>query len=203
MGYLRGKYIKGLYDIDTYSEPILYLDNQVTITQEYNDAYNIYITYSEAQKHVYLVASQYFSGTHVGEWQVISADAADAYPTSGIVDGYEYRYVGVPFENLKLPNVQIATGSYTGTGAYGASNPNSLTFGFAPKLLIAQGLNHSAVMVLQGVSDSYATDKISWGAGVTAGVLNVKVVNSTVYWYSTNQLLQLNANATYNYVAIG
>lgn len=31
---------------------------------------------------------------------------------------------------------RIATGSYTGTGTYGASNPNSLTFEFAPKIVL-------------------------------------------------------------------
>ena len=30
---------------------------------------------------------------------------------------------------------KIATGSYVGTGTYGESNPNTLTFDFAPKLL--------------------------------------------------------------------
>ena len=42
---------------------------------------------------------------------------------------------------LQIPNsqilggVQIETGSYVGTGKYGYSNPNSLTFGFEPKLV--------------------------------------------------------------------
>ena len=31
---------------------------------------------------------------------------------------------------------KIATGSYTGTGTYGSSNKNSLTFDFEPKLLV-------------------------------------------------------------------
>ena len=31
---------------------------------------------------------------------------------------------------------RIETGSYVGTGTYGASNPNTLTFGFAPKFVI-------------------------------------------------------------------
>ena len=29
---------------------------------------------------------------------------------------------------------RIETGSYVGTGTYGASNPNTLTFGFVPKV---------------------------------------------------------------------
>ena len=38
--------------------------------------------------------------------------------------------------DLQSEQVRIATGSYVGTGTYGASNPCSLTFDFAPKLLI-------------------------------------------------------------------
>ena len=38
--------------------------------------------------------------------------------------------------DLQSEQVRIATGSYEGTGTYGASNPCSLTFDFAPKLLI-------------------------------------------------------------------
>ena len=34
--------------------------------------------------------------------------------------------------------IHIETGSYTGTNTYGSSNPNSLTFGFEPKLVIVQ-----------------------------------------------------------------
>lgn len=47
--------------------------------------------------------------------------------------------LGVP---IVLPSdqldstVKIATGSYTGTGTYGSSNPNSLIFGFQPKMIM-------------------------------------------------------------------
>lgn len=33
-------------------------------------------------------------------------------------------------------SVKIETGSYVGTGTYGSSNPNSLTFGFQPKMIM-------------------------------------------------------------------
>lgn len=45
---------------------------------------------------------------------------------------------------LKLPGVQIATGSYVGTGKYGSSNPNSLTLEFQPLIVIIHGQTKSA-----------------------------------------------------------
>lgn len=42
--------------------------------------------------------------------------------------------IAIPADQIKN-GVKIATGSYTGTGTYGSSNPNSLTFSFEPKLV--------------------------------------------------------------------
>ena len=39
--------------------------------------------------------------------------------------------------------VQIATGSYVGTGTYGADHPCSLTFDFVPKEVIIQEANEN------------------------------------------------------------
>lgn len=43
--------------------------------------------------------------------------------------------IAIPAGQIK-DGVKIATGSYTGTGTYGASNPNSLTFGFVPSYVL-------------------------------------------------------------------
>ena len=42
--------------------------------------------------------------------------------------------IAIPAGQIK-DGVKLATGSYTGTGTYGSSNPNSLTFAFEPKLV--------------------------------------------------------------------
>ena len=58
----------------------------------------------------------------------VNSPAPNAYPVN---DGYTYTALG------QLGNkVQIATGSYTGTGTVGENNPNSLTFNFSPKMLM-------------------------------------------------------------------
>ena len=43
--------------------------------------------------------------------------------------------IAIPADQIK-DGVKIATGSYTGTGTYGSSNPNSLTFGFVPSYIL-------------------------------------------------------------------
>lgn len=43
---------------------------------------------------------------------------------------------------------KIQTGSYTGTGTYGSSNPNSLTFNFSPKSIQFSGTNLSTIIFM-------------------------------------------------------
>ena len=52
---------------------------------------------------------------------------ADTFPTA--------------IQSLGSGFAKIQTGSYVGTGTYGASNPCSLTFDFAPKWLIFCGIS--------------------------------------------------------------
>lgn len=104
---------------------------------------------------------------------------------------------------LKLPGVQIATGSYVGTGKYYKDNPNSLTFEFEPKLVfIGSAFNNS-----QTADKDYFINVI--GAGCQCGSINVntKITKSgkSISWYNINSAhQQLNyLNAIYYYTAIG
>ena len=69
--------------------------------------------------------------------------------------------------------VKIAAGSYVGTGTYGSSNPNSLTFDFVPKIVMLftdktgriqwnSGTNylHAIISV-----DALTTTRDEWGTG--------------------------------------
>lgn len=104
---------------------------------------------------------------------------------------------------------KIATGSYTGTGTYGASNPNSLTFDFAPKFVIIKP-SYTAygeqIPQLMGV----------WLNGMTiAPVLHGSLAGSSgnpifsvsgkvLSWYADPVRYQLNeSGVTYRYFAIG
>ena len=71
----------------------------------------------------------------IGEWEYLFSADSNAHPKSGIVSGYEYEYIGIPYKNFTSPPIQVAYGKYTGTGTWGESSPNKLTFSFAPKVV--------------------------------------------------------------------
>lgn len=99
--------------------------------------------------------------------------------------------------------VKVATGTYDGTGEYGSSNQNSLTFDFVPKLVIVgviQNLDIVSPLVLiygQTITRISSTDD---GNNVT-----VSWSGNTVSWYVANggSAYQFNNARTYHYVAIG
>lgn len=118
---------------------------------------------------------------------------------------YEYEYLGIPFDNA-VTAPKIETGSYVGTGTYGASNPNTLTFGFVPKMVMVSsstintaGSNLITPMIwFDGVMSAFASPN---------GYLNNFTVDgNTISWYSTSTYTkdQYNNNGeTYYYIAIG
>lgn len=98
---------------------------------------------------------------------------------------------------------KIATGSYTGTGTYGADNPCSLTFPFLPKLVIIRNMVlmrgtdvtfHSTSS--NGSSSGNAKNTVTWDAN------GLKWYCSQSYQPSAAS--QMNAEGVvYNYLAIG
>lgn len=114
---------------------------------------------------------------------------------------------------------RIATGSYTGTGTYGASHPNSLTFAFEPAVLLVSspgnyGLegfgydsssNVTYAMIGSVLTTSY---KQYFGIGVNANATGYGKKSSdgkTFFWYNTasaaNQWNE--SKKVYHYIAIG
>ena len=113
--------------------------------------------------------------------------------------------IGIPAEQI-IDNVHIETGSYAGTGTYGESNPNSLTFDFEPKI----------VFLRQRVSDTISSKILSVLTYGNSSTYNVEGTSShyyitvnwngkTVSWYSNQESsYQMNGSkTTYSYVAIG
>ena len=104
--------------------------------------------------------------------------------------------------------VQIETGSYVGTGTYGASNPNSLTFGFEPKLVI--------ILSVDSGSDSQTTTDFEGpifikGKPYSDNGNSVQFSGTTVSWHyygyatgTTAASNQRNAvGSVYYYLTIG
>lgn len=105
-------------------------------------------------------------------------------------------------EPLNIPGAQIAAGSYTGTGQYGTGNPNALTLGFAPKLVI----------ITCRAEESYGG--FGWVSGTPKG--KTAVIGNTLYkanitwrpdglsWYADGDSQQLNQSGLlYDYIALG
>lgn len=124
--------------------------------------------------------------------------------------------------DLVAGRAQIATGSYTGTGTSGSSNPNTLTFDFKPKIVLisaASGFDggsvgdssysvrqyHPAIAIrgqTQGFNNGYIHVN-SW----TEVKTTITWTDNGLKWYfsmSGYGAHQMNAPGTvYHYVAIG
>ncbi len=94
--------------------------------------------------------------------------------------------------NLGLNNqyAQIATGTYVGTGTYGQSNPNSLTFDFYPEVVF---LDNSVLWITSWTGDSHNTFSLD---------------DKTLSWYTTQtsypDQYQFNVSGVkYHYCAMG
>ena len=123
----------------------------------------------------------------------VNSPEPDAYPPSA-PDEYTYTPLG-----QLGSKVQIATGSYVGTGKYGSSNPNSLTLPFQP----------SVVCIGAGVGSEGAGGLI-WFYGQTFGKtyqtdypMILDWQGNTLYWYNDNVNYQLNRSGkTYPYMIL-
>lgn len=160
---------------------------------------------SSSVENGYTISSEYKDSSTIGEWEYLWSADRNAYPDSGIIDNYEYQFLGIPFDNaVSVPKIE--TGSYVGTGTYGASNPCSLTFSFVPKVwAVSCATFYNAKDYFQTAAEPMP---IVWG--VTGNPSNNYLKHytysgKTVSWYSTqNVAYQDNAlNYTYYYYAIG
>lgn len=127
----------------------------------------------------------------------VNSPDPNAYPVD---DGYTYTALG------QLGNkVQIATGSYTGNSTYGASNPNILTFDFAPKLLILMLENQKAFLVYGSNVATVVNAGADSSSTVVGFKMNVTFSGNTVSWYSSQGFqYQMNGNGwVVSYLAIG
>lgn len=145
------------------------------------------------------------------EWSYLTISYADSIHGSTHAPGGSDPITGYS---------KIVTGSYTGTGTYGASGPSSLTFDFEPKVIMLVGIRTtSSYMQYFGRHDAtgqYAmfphllTSEYTVYQGFVmddTGSSNAyaKRDGNTFYWYHrTNAVNQANTSGcTYYYVAIG
>lgn len=155
-----------------------------------------------------VITSQQVTTPIIGEWSYLQSSDRNAYPDSGITDGYEYLYLGKPYENFVNLPMRIETGSYTGTGTNSSDNPNTLTFLFVPQIvfIVEDYGSNSAITgfnaIVHGQTNSngvtyssYLRWSITWSSDGTS---------VSWYAYSGTAEKQMNTSSrTYRYVAIG
>lgn len=154
--------------------------------------------------------------TDAGQWEYLQSSNRNAYPDSGTSDSYEYEYLGIPFENA-VGAPKIETGSYVGTGTYGASNPNTLTFGFKPKFVWIYAYQNPEYPYWYNVGSSvgaFPFDAIPentfgnryppYGASGPNNNSSSKRTGNTLTWYNSKSANeQFNGANIYYYIAIG
>lgn len=127
------------------------------------------------------------------------------------MENFNQKLGGV-VNQINASSLQIAMGSYKGSGVYGVDNPNTLTFEFEPKLLI---------IMRQDLGNVYSSSTPPYGTVVLRNVEAIRIIDSssasvfaTLYFtWSGNNVsyqsdkspnAQLNgSNYTYSYLAIG
>lgn len=189
---LRGKYF---YEDGKTSGTLYYAPENAQITTQAASGY--YYTYIQGRQ-VYAKLNQ------DQNIEYIYSSNRNAYPDNGESGGYEYKYLGIPFDNaVSVP--KIATGSYVGTGTYGESNPTSLTFEFEPKFVIIEGdyggatyggyfINDSEFGMCNSIGRNFSVF-LTWNNDSVSWVCNPDTKSSEY---------QLNiSGATYFYLAIG
>lgn len=118
--------------------------------------------------------------------------------------------------NHMATSVKIASGNYRGNGAYGDGNPTTLTFDFAPMLLVVRCFNsYTSVETLTCVI--HGTGGVAQRlVGGDPNISKNEVIEASGAWYSTTSdgktvkltapsaKAQMNENGiNYSYVAIG
>lgn len=213
-----------IFGADEDKETVFYLPEGTTYSPSFTGSrYTIYgssnpddhyliVMNSGATVSAQKITSQIYN-IPAGSTTYVNSTDRNAYPDDATDGNLTYRYLGVPFDNAVKAS-RIETGTYVGTGLYGAENPNSLSFDFEPRVLIITGHALRAV-------NGHGTQTVIFQKPLTSYVYNedndyggtITEWGTTVSWWASyasyshqsyGQYNQLNgAYYNYNYIAIG
>lgn len=115
----------------------------------------------------------------------------------------------VDLSSITSNMVKIETGSYVGTGTYGANNPNTLTFGFEPTVIFILSSDYTGIGFIAPNIDVCCAIP-DGGTYKNLYQCYVNTSGNTVSWYTYNttnktaQMYQCNVSGIeYHYIAIG
>ena len=143
---------------------------------------------------------------HTNQYQFNLIESGDTFSPQPLNENME------KVEAALSAQLNCITGTYTGNGTYGESNPNTLTFPFEPKLVIIMSELQFCLFtrgVPKGLGRSNAVIKadryiqsVFWIGNTMSWF--VTAINSSESSHTTNSTHQMNANGTtYSYLAIG
>lgn len=198
----RGRFVKGVFKIGSTTASNQNLIIHFTSQLSSASLNNSYVTFNATE---YETVSG-VPATVSDAFDYVRSSNRNAYPDDDIQGGYKYSYIGVPLDNA-VTAPKIATGSYTGTGTYGASHPNSLTFEFEPKLVIIQASQGYGYQMLVFIYKTGEELLMPWQSTSGSFTNKGKINNNVVSWYmegNSSAIYQLNElNTKYYYIAIG
>lgn len=203
LAVLKGKYFKTDLNQSNHiiAGDIYFVPTDAVITRDYDSDSGQTNYWTSALIHV---TTEYRST--IGNWEYLQSSNRSAYPDSGVQDGYEYEYLGIPFDNA-VTAPKIETGSYVGTGTFGFDHPNTLTFGFKPKMVFMtdgrDDFDERFTMFFPWI-ESLKTINV-WEESQNNYQLNATISGNTISWFATTTAyFQWNeANRKYCYLAIG
>lgn len=112
------------------------------------------------------------------------------------------------FALIASGRAQIEVGTYTGTGTYGSSDKNSITFSFTPKMVLIRDQAATNLSYMQ-MAAPYIFGNQTFFTSTDMSTFRKQVVDisgATMNWYSDggNAQYQMNASGkTYEWIAIG
>lgn len=98
-----------------------------------------------------VITSQTVDTSTIGDWSYLQSSDRNAYPDSGITDGYEYQYLGTPFKNAADPPIETEVVEYTGTGE---KKTVSITFQNTPRAVLILPDNNSSSYICWWIFNS-------------------------------------------------
>lgn len=188
----RGHYVPT--EDSLHNKLLLYIPTSASIVKT-NESY--WYTYTYTKGSVYEVTSRYEDRVEIGNWEYMYSNDRSAYPNSGIVEGYEYEYLGIPLDNAVEAGINnIITGTYVGAGKYGVNNPNIINCPFKPKMASIRRVNANTGtgILMDGSTKGWNGSNeltLTWDYGAFS-------------WYGNSATNQLNeATVNYCYVIVG
>ena len=138
-------------------------------------------------------------------YQLNLVESTDAFSPQPINENTEAIETLLKNQSLAIDScARMAAGSYTGTGTSGVAAPNTLTFGFTPKVLLV-------LAATAGLWDQYQGSMLlihPMTTGVTGSQTDSHVTitwgENFVSWCSADYIYQMNSEGrTYYYFAMG